>query len=155
MKQKFTDIFEKAKSIVSSALEKMKGFFKFEWSLPKIKLPHFSVTGSFSLNPPSIPHFSVDWYKMGGVFDNPTLFEYGNGRLGGLGEDGAEAVVPLEKNTAWLDRIAEMLNEKMGGNNDKPCNIILQVDGKTFGQISVDSINDLTRQTGSLPLKLV
>ena len=91
---------------------------------------------------------------MGGVFDSPTLFEYGNGRLGGLGEDGAEAVVPLERNTAWLDRIAEMLNEKMGGGNNGPCNIILQVDGKTFGQISVDSINDLTRQTGSLPLKL-
>lgn len=154
IKNKFQNIFDSAKNIVKNALDAIKGFFNFEWSLPKIKLPHFSITGSFSLNPPSIPHFSVDWYKMGGVFDSPTLFEYGNGRLGGLGEDGAEAVVPLERNTAWLDRIAEMLNEKMGGGNNGPCNIILQVDGKTFGQISVDSINDLTRQTGSLPLKL-
>lgn len=154
IKDKFTNIFDSAKNIVKSSLDAIKGFFNFEWSLPKIKLPHFSIAGSFSLNPPSIPHFSVDWYKMGGVFDSPTLFEYGNGRLGGLGEDGAEAVVPLERNTAWLDRIAEMLNDKMGGRNDGPCNIVLQVDGKTFGQISVDSINDLTRQTGSLPLKL-
>lgn len=142
---------ETAKNGVKAAIDKMKSFFHFEWSLPKIKLPHFSISGSFSLNPPSIPHFSVSWYKLGGVFDAPTMFGYGNGRMGGLGEDGAEAIVPLEKNTMWLDRMASMLNEKMGGGTP----IVLQVDGKTFAQISVDSINALTRQTGALPLKLV
>ena len=71
--------------------------------------------------------------------------------LGGLGEDGAEAVVPLEKNTQWLDKIANMLVEKQGGNRP----IILQVDGKTFAEVAVDSINDLTRLRGSLPLKIM
>jgi ElaB/YqjD/DUF883 family membrane-anchored ribosome-binding protein len=146
---KFTEIWEGAKTIVSNAIEKIKGFFNFSWSLPKIKLPHFSISGSFSLNPPSIPHFSVSWYQHGGVFDFPTLFPY-NGQIGGLGENGAEAIVPLEKNTEWLDKIADRLVAKQGGNRP----IYLQVDGKTFAQISVDSINDLTRQTGSLPLKL-
>lgn len=122
----------------------------FKWELPKIKLPHFSITGKFSLNPPSIPKFSVSWYKLGGIFDSPTLFPFGNGRIGGLGEDGAEAIVPLEKNTEWLDRIAEKLTQKSGSTP-----IILQVDGKTLAQTSIDSINQLTRQTGRLSLNLV
>lgn len=155
IKDKFSSIFESAKNIVSNAIEKIKGLFNFKWELPKIKLPHFSITGKFSLNPPQIPKFSVEWYKLGGVFDEPTLFGYGDGKIGGLGEDGAEAIVPLERNTAWLDRLAEMLKDKLGGDNGGARDIILQVDGKTFGKISVDSINDLTRQTGSLPLKLV
>lgn len=131
-------------------VDKAKSIMDFDWHFPKLKLPHFSIKGSFSLTPPSVPHLSVDWYAKGGVFDSPTMFGYGD-RVGGLGEDGAEAVVPLEKNTQWLDRLASMLNEKMGGSG-RP--IVLQVDGKTFAQISVDTINDLTRQTGSLPLKL-
>ena len=151
IKKKFTDIMDGAKNIVKTAIEKIKGFFNFKWELPKIKLPHFSITGSFSLNPPSIPKFSVDWYAKGGVFDNPTLFGYG-GRIGGLGEAGAEAIVPLENNLAWLDKLASMLSDRMGGSNQP---IILQVDGKTFAEIAVDSINDLTRQRGSLPLRLI
>jgi len=59
--------------------------------------------------PPSVPHISVNWYAKGGVFDTPTLFGYAGG-LGGLGEAGAEAVVPLERNTEWLDKIAERLS---------------------------------------------
>lgn len=149
IKNKFSTIFESAKTIVSNAINTIKGYFNFSWSLPKLKLPHFSISGKFSLNPPSVPKISISWYKLGGVFDSPTLFGYGNGNLGGLGEDGAEAVVPLEKNTQWLDRIAERLAAKQGSSP-----IILQVDGKTFAQISIDSINDLTRQTGSLPLVL-
>ena len=140
---------EAAKNFVSGAIEKIKNFFNFDWSLPKIKLPHFSITGKFSLNPPQIPKFSVSWYQRGGVFDSPTLFGYGNGMLGGLGENGAEAVVPLEKNTKWLDKIAE----RLGAGNNRP--IVLQIDGRTFAQISCESINALTRQTGNLPLKLV
>lgn len=150
IKNAFQTMFDKAKEIVSNAVEKCKSLMKFEWSLPKLKLPHISISGSFSLNPPRVPSFSISWYKLGGVFDNPTLFNYGNGQIGGLGEDGAEAIVPLEKNTEWLDRIAEILNEKQGS---QP--IVLQVDGKTFAQISVDSINQLTRQRGSLALNLL
>ena len=133
-------------SIKTNLVEKAKKLMNFEWSLPKIKLPHFSITGKFSLDPPSIPKISVSWYAKGGVFDMPTLFGYG-GRLGGLGEQGAEAIVPLEKNTEWLDKIAERLASR---NSSTP--IVLQVDGKTFAQTSIESINQLTRQTGALPL---
>lgn len=147
IKKKFTDIMEGAKSIVSGAIEKIKSFFNFKWSLPHISLPHFSISGDFSLNPPSVPSFHLSWYQFGGVFDSPHLFPWAGG-IGGLGENGAEAIVPLEKNTQWLDKIADKLAARQGSTP-----IVLTVDGKTFAQVAVDSINDLTAQTGSLPLK--
>ena len=101
IKSKIQEKIESAKDKVHDAIEKIKGFFDFEWSLPHIKLPHFSVEGEFSLNPPSIPHFDVDWYKTGGVFDAPSVI--------GVGEGGPEAVLPLE--TLWkkLDEIADRI----------------------------------------------
>lgn len=149
IKSKFTSIFNTVKTTVSNAIERVKSIMNFEWSLPKLKLPHVSISGSFSLMPPSVPHFSIDWYAKGGIFDSPTLFGYGNGLLGGLGENGAEAIVPLEKNTQWLDRIAERLQE------GKNIPIVLNVDGKTFAQTSIKTINDLTRQTGTLALNII
>lgn len=108
--QKFTDLknsisekMESAKEKVRSAVEKIKGFFNFSWSLPHIKLPHFSVSGEFSLNPPSIPHFDVDWYAKGGIFDAPSVI--------GVGEAGTEAVVPLDKLWKKLDELAEKIIE--------------------------------------------
>ena len=150
IKQKILTPIQNAKDKVKELINKIRGFFNFNWSLPKLKMPHLKITGEFSISPPSVPKFSVDWYARGGVFDKPTLFTSG-GRLGGLGEAGAEAIVPLENNTQWLDKIADMLSDKLGGGR----NIVLQVDGKTFGQISVDSINALTKQTGNLPLVIV
>lgn len=138
-----------AKTAVKNAINAMKGFFNFKWSLPKIKMPKITISGKFSLNPPSAPKFSINWNRLGGIFDKPTLFNYG-GSLQGIGEDGAEAVVPLEKNTQWLDRLAERLSAKQNG-----IPIILQVDGKTFAQVSIDSINALTKQRGTLGLNLV
>ena len=89
---------EGAKEAVGQAIEKIKGFFHFEWSLPKLKMPHPTVTGSFSLNPPSVPSFGIKWYKK--AMDNPmlldeaTIFGYNpsSGRFLGGGEAGTEIV---------------------------------------------------------------
>ena len=151
IKQKFSDIWNNVQNVVSNAITKLKNMMNFKWELPKIKLPHFSITGKFSLDPPSIPKISVSWYQKGGIFDDPTLFGFGGG-IGGLGENGAEAIVPLEKNTEWMNVLANKLSERMSTGGAP---IVLQVDGKTFAQISVDSINQLTRQRGSLALNLV
>ena len=103
IKNKIQEKIESARDKVKEAIEKIKGFFDFDWKLPNIKLPHFSVSGEFSLNPPSIPHFDVDWYAKGGVFDAPSVI--------GVGEAGPEAVVPLDKLWAKLDELAQRIIE--------------------------------------------
>ena len=142
---------ENAKNTVSNVINAIKGFFNFSWSLPHLKMPHLTITGSFSIAPPSVPKFSISWYEKGGVFDNTTLFGFGNGLLGGLGENGAEAVVPLENNLGWLDKLAGMLSERMGGGTP----IVLTVDGKVFAQTAISTINQQTKQTGKLALNLM
>ena len=97
IKSTFTSVFNGVWSFVQGIVNKLKSVFNFSWSLPHIKLPHFSISGSFSLNPPSIPHFSVQWYKKamegGMILNSPTIFgRSGNSLLGG-GEAGPEAVV--------------------------------------------------------------
>jgi TP901 family phage tail tape measure protein len=97
IKNTISSVFNGIWNTVSGIVNKLKSVFNFSWSLPKIKLPHFSISGSFSLNPPSIPHFSVDWYKKamsgGMILKDATIFgQSGNTLLGG-GEAGDEAVV--------------------------------------------------------------
>lgn len=101
IRDKFKAIWDGVIGIVSRAIDKIKSFFNFHWELPKIKLPHFSIQGSFSLAPPSIPHISVDWYRKamndGMILNSPTIFGMGrDGRLLGGGEAGSETVVGTE-----------------------------------------------------------
>lgn len=99
IKNKFSSTLEGAKNIVSKAINKIKSFFNFSWSLPKLKLPHISISGSFSIAPPSVPSFGISWYKKamddGMIMNQPTIFGYNaksNQFLAG-GEAGSETVV--------------------------------------------------------------
>ena len=148
IKNKFDDFLTKIRNIVNT----IKGLFNFEFRLPRLKVPSFNITprgwSVGDLLKGSIPKLSVNWNAVGGVFDKPTIVPYGNS-LQGLGENGAEAIVPLENNTEWLDKIADKLASKQANTP-----IVLNVDGKTFAQTSINSINQLTKQTGKLGLKL-
>lgn len=92
-KEKFDDIKEKVKGVVDD----IKGFFDgMKLKLPKIevpKLPQFSLTGEFSLHPPSVPHISVNWnakaMNQPYVFTQPTVMQTPYGYIG-AGEAGKE-----------------------------------------------------------------
>lgn len=115
IKNKFSNIMDSAKNIVSNAINRIKSFFNFSWSLPHLKLPHISISGSFSLTPPSVPHFGISWYKKamddGMIMNQPTIFGYNaksNQFLAG-GEAGSETVVGTQ---SLMDMIRVAVNEE-------------------------------------------
>ena len=97
-----------ARDTVRNVIDSIKGFFNFSWSLPHLKLPHLSISGGFSINPPSVPHFGIDWYAKGGVFNGPSVI--------GVGEAGPEGVVPFNERGArpLAEGIAKLLDGKGG-----------------------------------------
>lgn len=99
---------QNARDTVRNVIDSIKGFFNFSWSLPHLKLPHLSISGSFSIAPPSVPHFGIDWYAKGGVFNGPSVI--------GVGEAGPEGVVPFNERGArpLAEGIAKLLDGKGG-----------------------------------------
>ena len=100
IRKSISDKISDAKEKVHDAIEKIKGFFSFDFKWPKLKMPHLKVSGS--ANPldwitQGVPKFSVDWYakamKGGMILNSPTIFGMQNGRLLGGGEAGSEVVV--------------------------------------------------------------
>lgn len=95
-----------ARDVVKNAISTIKNAMNFNWKLPNLKLPHISIDGSFSLNPPSVPHFSIAWRAKGAVFDQPTIMPT---RLGwqGVGEAGPEAVAPITVLQTYVEEAVE------------------------------------------------
>lgn len=116
IKNTISNTIEGARDKVKAAIDKIKGFFKFDWELPKIKLPHFSITGKFGLDPPQIPKFSVDWYakamKKPMLLDSPTIFGMQGNKLLGAGEAGSEVV-------SGAETLMEMIKEAVRLANDQ------------------------------------
>ena len=100
IKTAITTPINAAKTAVQNAISAIKRILSGHLSFPKIKIPHFSISGKLSLSPPSVPHISVKWYKEGGIFDSPTL-------VPGIGEAGPEGVIPLDTFWKKMDRIAD------------------------------------------------
>ena len=94
IKDKIKSTMDGAKNAVSNAISAIKSKFHFSWSLPKLKLPHISISGKFSINPPSVPHFSISWHELGAIFSKATLIPTLGG-VHGVGEAGPEAVSPI------------------------------------------------------------
>lgn len=140
------------KTNISNKLNEWKSLFS-NWSA-KIKTPHLSWTTTSIpsydwkykvLNtlglPTSLPKLNVSWYAKGGIVNGATLI--------GAGERGAEAIIPLENNTEWLDKVADRLLAGMGNQS-----IVLNVDGKKLFDVMVERNNSQVRRTGVSPLKV-
>ena len=111
IKSAITTPIEAAKNKVKSVVDAIKGFFSgMKLSLPKIKLPHFKVTGKLSIAPPSVPHLSIDWYKDGGIMTKPTAFGMNGSSLMMGGEAGAEAILPL---SGFYKQLEAMIDSRL------------------------------------------
>lgn len=111
IKSAITTPIEAAKNKVKSVVDAIKGFFSgMKLSLPKIKLPHFKVTGKLSIAPPSVPHLSIDWYKDGGIMTRPTAFGMNGSSMMVGGEAGAEAILPL---SGFYKQLEAMLDSRL------------------------------------------
>lgn len=124
MEDRFKKVFNGIKDFVGGVVDWLKGIFNFKWELPKIKLPHFSITGSFSLDPPSMPKLGVEWYRKamsdGMILTSPTIFGAAGGHLLGGGEAGPEAVV-------GVDSLKQMVTEAASAAQGQGGDIIIPV----------------------------
>ena len=129
IKSAITTPIEAAKNTIKASLDKISGFFSgLKLQLPHIKLPHFSISGSLSIAPPSVPHLSISWYKEGGILTRPTVFGMNGSSLMAGGEAGAEAVLPL---SAFYKELENILTSRLNNDNvEKYLSIIAANSGK-------------------------
>lgn len=129
---------------VRGVIDKIKGAFDFHWELPHFKLPHLDITGGFSLDPPSVPHFEVKWYAKGAVFNRPTVLSGLDGKFRGVGEAGPEAIAPIR---VLQNYVADAVAASKYGDVDRICASIdrlgdrptvLYLDGNKFAEAAAE-----------------
>jgi len=122
IKNAIGDKLSAARDKVQSLIDSIKSKFNFSWSLPHLKLPHPYISGSFSLNPPSVPSFGISWYKKAMdnayMLDGPTIFGTMGGKLLGGGEAGHEMII-------GRDTLLSMISEAVGGAGNTDINVVV------------------------------
>ena len=123
-----SNIMNGAANVVSGAINRIKGFFNFSWSLPHLAMPHPYISGSFSLNPPSVPSFGINWYAKGGILTEPTLFSLNpkTGRASVGGEAGDEAVAPIETLLTYIRTAVGEQNSDLAEKIDRLIELLQQ-----------------------------
>ena len=116
IKSSISNAMSNAKTAVANAISTIKSKLNFSWSLPHLKLPHVTITGEFSLDPPSVPHFSISWYKKamedGMILNAPTIFGMKGNQLLAGGEAGSETVVGTQ---SLMEMIRNAVASMAGG----------------------------------------
>lgn len=140
--------FENFKTIIKGAIETVKGLLSGQLKFPDIKMPHFSFQGKFSLNPPSVPKFKVEWYKKAYddayLLNSPTIFGASGGQLLGGGEgNGSEAVV-------GTDKLMSMISEVVG---NQSVTVVLEGDAQgVFNLVRTENSKFMKSNGGYSPL---
>ncbi len=145
IKTTISQVMNGAKNIVRDAVNRIIGFFNFKWSLPKLKLPHFSIKGKFSLDPPSIPTIGVSWYHTGAIFKNRTILGNGIGvgdAYQGTGHN-AEAIIPLD---AMYREVASIIKSEFDRREIKGTPGELKVVIENFYHNTTQDIEELMRE---------
>ena len=153
IKEKLSKPFETAKEKISEIAEKIKGFFKGEISMPKIKTPKFSVTPKGwkigDLLDGSIPKLGITWHAEGGIMKEPTLFGYNpaTGNLHGGGEAGDEAIAPINTLQQYVAAAVRAENSGLTAKLDRITSLLVQ-----FFPEMLEALNNMTLvlDTGAL-----
>lgn len=155
LKNRITEKFTGISDAVKETVANIKNAFRFNWQLPSIKLPHLKVDwveagGLLSkfLGVSHIPNLSVQWFAKGGIMDGAQIFGGAGGKLFGGGEAGREAVLPLDRNTGWMDRIAERVVQRIGTEGDVNVTIPIYLDGKLITTEVIRRLRSQARKDG-------
>lgn len=155
LKNRITEKFTGISDAVKETVANIKSAFRFNWQLPSIKLPHLKVDwveagGLLSkfLGVSHIPNLSVQWFAKGGIMDGAQIFGGAGGKLFGGGEAGREAVLPLDRNTGWMDRIAEKVVQRIGTDGDVNVTIPIYLDGKLITTEVIRRLRSQARRDG-------
>lgn len=149
------------KDRVLSIADRLKEAFSFEWRMPSLKLPHLivnwdpvdNVLANF-FGVTAFPRLSVSWFAKGGILNGAQIFGRMGSTLLGGGEAGKEAVLPLESNTGWMDKIAERVVSRLAGQNGGDINatIYLTLDGEVLTRVVIKDLRKYARANGGLPI---
>lgn len=159
LKGKITEKLDSFKSMISETAEKIKNAFNFNWEIPSLKLPHLSVTwepvsGILAriLGSASLPHLSVKWFARGAVLDGAQIFGAAGNTLLGGGEAGREAVLPLDRNTGWMDELAQrlyVLITNTAGSSEETIRVPVSLDGELLTEVVARRLRNRQRATGT------
>ena len=160
IKSAITKPITDAKNTVSDLIDKIKEKFNFQWSLPSLKLPHPTISGSFSLNPPSVPSFGIEWYRKAMdsamVMDMPTVFGY-NARTNQLlagGEAGREVVSGEDHLVSLIGSVVREQYGQLGSQVDRLTAVVQQYFLQVVGQMERDVVLDSGALVGQLAPKM-
>ena len=152
--EKFNELIQPIKDVwdgiwkhIEPIIEKLKNAFDFEWKLPELKLPKVNITKKVGLFGLEYPSFDVSWNAVGGIFDSPTIFNTARG-LQGVGEKGAEAILPLDTLWQQMNRNFEKQTEtlaRMNNNNNQQTTLVLTLDGRELARGTFKNAGDLAR----------